>query len=235
MERLQKVMAHAGIAARRKCEEIIEQGRVKVNGKVVTTLGTKVREEDLIKVDGKVITQEKKVYIILNKPTGYITTVDDPEGRKTVLSLVKDVKQRIYPVGRLDFNTSGLLILTNDGELTFKLTHPSHMIDKTYRVQVKGEVKDEDINRLEKGLFLKDGLTAPARVENLKRSNNCTRFDLTIYEGRNRQVRRMCSHIGYTVLKLKRIKFSFLTLSGIAAGDYRYLSNKEVKKLHELK
>jgi len=235
MERLQKVMAHAGVASRRKCEEIISQGRVKVNGEVVTELGTKVSPDDLIEVDGQVIFQEKKVYLLLNKPVGYITTVDDPRGRKTVLDLIKGVPQRIYPVGRLDYDTSGLLILTNDGDLTYALTHPSHMIDKTYRVEVQGHPSPKELARLEKGVLLDDGITAPARIENLQKRRDTTVFEITIYEGRNRQVRRMCEFIGYPVENLKRIKFAFIELNGLAEGKFRFLNKEEVNKLRELK
>jgi len=235
MERLQKVMAHAGVASRRKCEEIISQGRVKVNGEVVTELGTKVSPDDLIEVDGQVIFQEKKVYLILNKPVGYITTVDDPRGRKTVLDLIKGVPQRIYPVGRLDYDTSGLLILTNDGDLTYALTHPSHMIDKTYRVEVQGHPSPRELARLEKGVLLDDGITAPARIENLQKRRDTTVFEITIYEGRNRQVRRMCEFIGYPVENLKRIKFAFIELKGLAEGKFRFLNKEEVNELRVLK
>lgn len=233
-ERLQKVMAHAGVASRRKSEEIISQGRVKVNGKVITEMGTKVSDEDLIEVDGKIITREKKVYLLLNKPVGYITTVDDPRGRKTVIDLIEGVNQRIYPVGRLDFDTSGLLILTNDGDLTYKLTHPSHMVNKTYHVEIEGHAKQEKLDRLEKGIFLEDGLTAPARVEDVDYKKEKTDFNLTIYEGRNRQVRRMCEKIGHPVVNLKRIKFGFLTIDNLKLGQFRYLSNREINKLKEI-
>lgn len=234
-ERLQKVMAHAGVASRRKSEDIITQGRVKVNGEVVTELGTRVEPDDLIEVDGKAISQEKKVYILLNKPAGYITTVDDPRGRKTVLDLIDGVRQRIYPAGRLDYDTSGLLLLTNDGELTYTLTHPSHMIEKTYRVEVKAHPGPEKLGRLEKGIELEDGLTAPAVVEKISRKKNSTIFNLTIHEGRNRQVRRMCEHIGYPVIKLKRIKIGFLKINGLSEGEWRFLNEREVKGLKEEK
>lgn len=233
MERLQKVMAHAGIASRRKSEDIISQGRVKVNGQLVKEMGYKVSDNDIIEVDGKVISREKKVYILLNKPKGYITTVDDPHDRKTVLDLVKGISQRIYPIGRLDYDTSGLLLLTNDGDLTYILTHPSHMINKTYLVDVEGH-PGKELDRLEKGIPLEDGLTAPARVEGIERKKNITSFHLTIYEGRNRQVRRMCDYIGYPVKELKRIKFAFLDLHELTTGKFRYLSDKEVERLRGL-
>ncbi len=228
-------MAHAGIASRRKCEEIITQGRVKVNGEVVTQLGTRVSMDDLIEVDGQLISQEKKIYILLNKPTGYVTTVDDPHGRKTVLDLIKGIPQRIYPVGRLDYDTSGLLLLTNDGDLTYALTHPSHMMDKTYRVEVKGHPGKKELQRLEKGILLEDGITAPARVDNIKRRKDNSIFNITIYEGRNRQIRRMCEFIGFPVYKLKRIKFVFLKIDGLSEGKFRFLNKEEINKLKELK
>src|SRR5690554_990840 len=233
MERLQKVMAHAGIASRRKAEQLILEGRVKVNGETVRELGRKVSPEDFIEVDGKPIREEKKVYILLNKPVGYISTVDDPRGRRTVLDLVADVKERVYPVGRLDYDTSGLLILTNDGELTYKLTHPSFEVKKTYLVEVEGK-PGKELARLEKGVMLSDGMTAPAAVAEVKTDKNSTSFLLTIHEGRNRQVRRMCEAIGYPVKSLKRIKFAFLELADLPEGKYRYLTEKEIKNLQGL-
>ena len=235
-DRLQKVMAHAGVASRRKSEEIIKEGRVKVNGEVVTEMGVKVEPEvDEIEVDGEIISKEKRVYILLYKPLGYVTTVDDPRGRKTVLDLVDNVKQRIYPVGRLDYNTSGLLLLTNDGELTYVLTHPSYEIDKTYMVEAEGYVSDDKLQKLEKGVKLSDGITAPAEVNMQNRDSFTTQFELTIHEGRNRQVRRMCEKISNPVKKLERIKFANLNLDGLEPGDYRELTTKELKKLQNLK
>jgi len=233
MERLQKVMAHAGIASRRKSEEIILTGRVRVNGKVVKDLGVKVEKNDQIEVDGKQITMERMVYILLNKPAGYLSTVDDPQRRKTVLDLVGDIKERIYPVGRLDYNTSGLLILTNDGDITYTLTHPSHQVEKTYLVVVKGK-PGKILWKLEKGVELEDGITAPARVRRVKEKRGNTLFQLTIHEGRNRQVRRMCEYIGYSVVSLERIAFAFLNLKGLKPGEYRYLSVEEIEKLKSL-
>jgi len=235
-DRLQKVMAHAGVASRRKSEDIIKQGRVKVNGSTVTEMGFKVDPEtDEIIVDGEVISKEKQVYLLLYKPVGYVTTVDDPRGRKTVLDLIDSIKQRIYPVGRLDYNTSGLLLLTNDGELTYILTHPSHEIEKTYLVEAKGYVDDNKLNKLEKGIKLSDGMTAPAKTELKERNSVSTKFTITIHEGRNRQVRRMCEKISNPVEKLKRISFAHLNLDGLKAGNYRKLTTKELKKLQDMK
>ena len=231
--RLQKYMAKCGVASRRRSESIILEGRVKVNGETVRELGRKVSPEDFIEVDGKPIREEKKVYILLNKPVGYISTVDDPRGRRTVLDLVADVKERVYPVGRLDYDTSGLLILTNDGELTYKLTHPSFEVKKTYLVEVEGK-PGKELARLEKGVMLSDGMTAPAAVAEVKTGKNSTSFLLTIHEGRNRQVRRMCEAIGYPVKSLKRIKFAFLELGDLPEGRYRYLTEKEIKMLQSL-
>ncbi len=236
MERLQKVMAHAGVASRRKSEEIIKQGRVRVNGQIVTELGTKVDpDNDLIEVDGSSISREEEVYLVLNKPVGYITTVDDPRGRQTVLDLIKGVSQRIYPVGRLDYDTSGLLLLTNDGKLTYLMTHPSHMIEKTYRVEVSGHPGDRDLKKLMEGVELKDGVTAPAEVDLVRVKGKNTVFNLTIHEGRNRQVRRMCEAIGYDIIKLKRIRFGPLELNNLAEGNFRFLNKKELGKVRKIK
>ncbi len=236
MERLQKVMAHAGIASRRKSEEIIAQGRVKVNGKVITTMGEKVDpQKDTIEVDGKVISKEKRIYLLLNKPTGYVSTVDDPRGRKTVLDLVGNISQRIYPAGRLDYDTSGLLILTNDGDLTYILTHPSFKVDKTYLVEVKGKVKPGDLNRLNKGIKLEDGMTVPSQTKLISSNSGTTNFVMTIHEGRNRQVRRMCKKIGYQVKNLKRIGIGFLKIDELSEGEYRHLTDEEIEKFKNLK
>lgn len=234
MERLQKVMAHAGVASRRKSEDIIKQGRVKVNGSVIRELGIKVSAEDIIEVDGQEINREKKVYILLNKPTGCITTVDDPRDRDTVLDYIQGIKERIYPVGRLDYDTSGLLLLSNDGDLTYKLTHPSHEIDKIYQAEVPGHPSSRIFKQLEKGVKLEDGLTSPASVQDVIKKRNSTIFKLTIHEGRNRQVRRMCSQLGYQMIALKRIGFAFLNLDGVSEGNYRFLSDTEINKLKKI-
>lgn len=235
MERLQKVMAHAGVASRRKSEDIIAEGRVKVNGKTVTEMGFKVNpDQDEIMVDGEIITEEKKRYILLNKPEGYITTVSDPEGRPTVMDLIPDLKQRLYPAGRLDYDSSGLLIMTNDGELTYKLTHPKKEVDKKYRALVKGEVTEDDFDKFRSGMVIDGKKTSPAEISNVNYRNGNTQFDITIHEGRNRQVRRMAKITGFPVISLKRIAFAFLTLKGVEEGKFRYLSDDEVKKLKNL-
>jgi len=235
MERLQKVMAHAGVASRRKSEEIIAEGRVKVNGEIVEEMGFKVNpEQDEIVVDGEVIREEKKRYILLNKPEGYITTVSDPEGRPTVMDLIPDLKQRLYPAGRLDYDSSGLLLMTNDGDLTYKLTHPKKEVDKKYRVLVQGKLSQEDFEKFEAGMIIDGQKTAPAKISNMNYKDEQTQFDIVIHEGRNRQVRRMVKIVGFSVISLKRIAFAFLTLKGVKEGEFRYLSDQEVDKLKNI-
>ena len=200
-------------------------------------LGTKVDpERDIVAVDGKPIAAEKKVYILLNKPKGIVTTCADPQGRKTVLDLLGEVPARIYPVGRLDYNTEGLLLLTNDGELAHALTHPSRQIDKTYIAKVKGIPAEEKLDLLRMGIKLEDGLTAPAKVNvvDVDREKNVTTLEITIHEGKNRQIRRMCDAIGHPIKNLKRVRFAFLTLEGLRRGQFRYLSYGEVQKLKRL-
>ncbi|MFW5749298.1 MAG: pseudouridine synthase [Halanaerobium sp.] len=235
MERLQKVMAHAGVASRRKSEEIIAEGRVKVNGETVTEMGFKVDpDQDEIVVDGEVISEEKKRYILLNKPEGYITTVSDPEGRPTVMDLIPDLKQRLYPAGRLDYDSSGLLIMTNDGDLTYKLTHPKKEVDKKYRVLAEGELREEDFDKFEAGMVIDGQKTAPVKISNVSYHDQKTQFDIVLHEGRNRQVRRMAKIAGFPVISLKRTAFAFLTLKGVREGEFRYLSDREVKKLKKM-
>ncbi|NLT96234.1 MAG: rRNA pseudouridine synthase [Clostridia bacterium] len=233
MERLQKFLAHAGVASRRSCEELILQGRVKVNGKVITALGTKIDpQKDIVEIDGKrVKKEEKKVYVLLNKPAGYVTTSKDPQGRPTVLDLIKDINERIYPVGRLDYETEGLLLLTNDGELSFRLTHPKYKVEKVYQALVKGIPDESDLEKLRKGIRLEDGITHPAKVKILQKGSNSTLLELIIHEGRNRQVRRMCEAINHPVLSLKRIKIGFLSLGSLPKGKFRPLTPEEVKLL----
>lgn len=235
MERLQKVMAHAGVASRRKSEEIIAEGRVKVNGEIVTEMGFKVDpDQDEIIVDGEIISEEKKIYILLNKPEGYITTVSDPEGRPTVMNLIPDLKQRLYPAGRLDYDSSGLLIMTNDGDLTYKLTHPKKEVDKKYKVLAQGKMAQEDFDKFEAGMIIDGQKTAAAKISNVNYKNDQTQFDIVIHEGRNRQVRRMAKIAGFSVISLKRIAFSFLTLAGVKEGEFRYLNDQEVNKLKNM-
>lgn len=237
MERLQKVISQAGVASRRESEKIIQQGRVTVNGKVVTEMGTKVTPgKDRIMVDGKPIAGEKLVYILLYKPKGIVTTLKDPQDRKTVASLVSDITQRIYPVGRLDYNTEGLLLLTNDGALTHALIHPSKKIDKTYIAKIAGRPSQEKLDLLRVGIQLEDGMTAPAVINmiDFDRERNMTSLQITIHEGKNRQIRRMFEAIGSDVKQLKRVQFAFLTLEGLRRGGYRHLLPQEVEALQNL-
>jgi len=235
-ERLQKVMAEYGVASRRKSEEIIYAGRVKVNGRLVTEPGLKIdKERDVIEVDGNIIkSPEKKIYILLNKPSGYITSVKDQFGRPTVLDLLKEISTRVFPIGRLDYDTEGLLILTNDGELTYKITHPRHSIDKTYRALVRGEVNGDDIKIFERGMAIEDYVTAPAKMEIVRYSKGNSVIDITIHEGRNRQVRKMCSAIGHDVIRLRRIKIGDIGLGGLKTGEWRYLKDSEIRYLKKL-
>ena len=235
MERLQKVIANSGVASRRKAEELIKEGRVKVDGKIVTELGTKVSKNNVIEVDNIKISTEEKVYFVLNKPRGVVTTARDEHGRKTVVDLI-DCGKRIYPVGRLDYDTTGLLILTNDGDFTNNITHPKNKIDKTYVAKINGILSISDIMSLKKGVLLDDGKTAPAKVK-IKSVDNKTKnslIEITIHEGKNHQVKRMFEALGFEVLKLKRERIGFLTLKGLASGEYRVLTHKEVTKLYAL-
>lgn len=231
--RLQKYLAEAGIASRRKCEEYIVQGRVKVNNKVAE-LGRKIDpKKDEVLFDGKkILIQEELIYILLNKPIGYVTTAKDQFNRDSVLDLVKTNK-RLVPVGRLDMYTSGALILTNDGDFVYKVTHPKHEIEKTYTVTIKGIVKQEEIEVLKKGVEIEDYITKPAKVKILKtdEEKNQSRLEITIHEGKNRQVRKMCEAIGHKVLALHRSKIAGIGVKDIPLGKWRYLNFKEVKKI----
>lgn len=227
MERLQKIIARAGISSRRKAEELILAGRVTVDGKIIRELGAKADSNQKICVDGKPLKIcAEKIYILLNKPRGYVSTVSDERGRKTVLELL-NTSERVYPVGRLDLNSEGLLILTNDGDLTNALIHPRFEIKKTYRAKVSGNVTEEKLDKLRAGIELDDGLTAPAEIYLL--DDNWV--EITIHEGRNRQVRRMFAAIGCDVKRLRRIKFANLTLEGVGVGKYRELTADEVAQL----
>ena len=235
-ERLQKYLANVGIASRRKCEELILDGKIEVNGLVVTELGTKVSEKDIIKYNGKIVKpEEEKVYILLNKPIGYVTTAKDQFNRDTVLDLIK-VNKRIVPVGRLDMYTSGALILTNDGEFVNMLTHPRNEVNKTYNVTLQGFVENEDIQKLQNGVEIDDGyITKPAKVKILKidKEKNISRVQITIHEGRNRQVRKMCEAINKKVLALHRSSIENIDLKNLKIGEWRYLTNKEIDNLHK--
>ena len=234
VERLQKFLANAGVASRRKCEELITDGKVKVNGKVVTELGTKIEpDKDVIEYNEQVIKQnEKNVYILLNKPIGYVTTSHDQFDRDTVLDLVK-VKERIVPVGRLDMYTSGALILSNDGDFVYKVTHPKHEITKTYTVTLKGIITNDEVQKLRDGVKIEDYTTRPAKVKILKtdKEKNQSRLEITIHEGKNRQVRKMCEAIGRKVLALHRSKIGSIDVKNLKIGTWRYLTEKEVKMI----
>lgn len=232
--RLQKYMAEAGISSRRKAEELILEGKVKVNGKTVNELGIKiVPNKDIVEYNGKKVVLEKEyVYILLNKPIGYVTTVKDQFNRDSILDLVK-ISKRIVPVGRLDMYTSGAIILTNDGDFVYKVTHPKHEIEKTYTVTIKGIVKNNEVEELKKGVKIEDYITKPAKVKILKtdEEKNISRLEITIHEGKNRQVRKMCEAIGHKVLALHRSKIAGIGVKDLEIGKWRYLTNKEVKKI----
>ena len=233
--RLQKYLASCGVASRRKCEAYILEGKVTVNGKVVNTLGTQVEANDEVCFCGKKVNlQEEYVYYMLNKPVGYVTTVQDEKERATVLDLIEDDAHRVYPVGRLDYHTSGLLLLTNDGELTYELTHPKHHVNKCYEVKVKGHLSEAAQYALRNGVVLDGRKTYPAQLKVLQEHDKQTLFQLTIHEGRNRQVRRMCKAVGYPVLSLKRISVGKLTLGHLEEGSYRHLTEKEVHYLKQM-
>lgn len=227
-------MARSGVGSRRYCEELIKSGRVKVNGKVVTELGTKVDPaKDRVEVDDKAIQpKEERLYIMINKPSGFITSVTDKFGRPTVIDLLGGISDRVYPVGRLDIDTEGLLLLTNDGELAFRLTHPRYKVRKTYIAEVIGHPTDENLNRLRKGIMLDDGMTAPAEVKILKQIKNATFVEITIHEGRKRQIRRMFQAIGHRVIFLKRISIDKVSLNNLPLGDFRHLTEKEIDNLY---
>lgn len=232
-ERLQKYLASCGVASRRMSEEIIKSGRVAVNGQIVTEMGVKIKiGTDKVTVDGKDITpEEEHVYLMLNKPEGYVTTAHDPQGRPTVLDLVAEVPQRVFPIGRLDVDTEGLLFLTNDGELAYRLTHPKFAVTKVYHALVTGKPSEDKLDRMRNGLKLEDGMTKPCTVKVIRRYNHKTMLEITISEGRNRQVRRMCQAIGNTIIELERVKIENIELSQVKRGQYRKLTLEELAPL----
>lgn len=236
MERLQKVMAHAGVASRRKSEQLIAEGRVTVNGEIVTDMGTKVSRQDTIAVDGIVVEREHPVYFLLNKPRGVISSVSDEKGRKTVVDLLPEIPQRIYPIGRLDYDTTGALILTNDGEFANLLMHPRFEIDKTYVAKVKGILNKQTLRQLEKGVVIDGKRTAPAKGRILSQDykKETTMVELTIHEGRNQQVKKMFEAVKHPVMKLKRETYGSLTLGGLQSGEWRELKSFEVNELIRL-
>ncbi|MBW2452189.1 MAG: rRNA pseudouridine synthase [Deltaproteobacteria bacterium] len=233
-QRLQKIIAATGYCSRRKAEQLIAAGRVTVNGKIAS-LGCRTSNGSVIQVDGHPLKPaQSKYYVLLHKPIGVVTSLRDPDGRPLVTDLVKTVPARLFPVGRLDLNTSGLLLLTNDGALANRLAHPRHEIEKTYLVRVRGHMTDEARSTLETGVVLDDGMTSPARVERLRSRGNHSWFEITIHEGRNRQVRRMCETLGFPVSRLTRIRYAFLTLEGLNPGQSRFLKSSEVARLRAL-
>lgn len=236
MIRLQKFMASSGVASRRASEKLIEEGRVKVNGQVITQLGTTVDPAiDKVEVDGQVIAAvNEMVYILLNKPPGFVTTAKDQFNRPTVLDLLHDVSTRVYPVGRLDYQTSGLLLLTNDGDLTLKLTHPKHEVFKTYVATVEGDIKNNSLETLKTGVDIGDFFTSPADVTLIKATDKESVVRIAIREGKYRQVRRMFEAVGHPVLALQRIELGKLNLSGLQEGKWRYLSETEIQYLKDL-
>jgi 23S rRNA pseudouridine2605 synthase len=231
--RLQKYIADAGICSRRKAEELIRDGHVKVNGQLIREMGVKVINSDKVYVRGKPVNKQgKKIYILLNKPRGYLSTSSDDKDRKTVLDLVKS-PERIYPVGRLDYNTTGAILLTNDGDFANKLTHPKNKIEKTYIATVKGIPDTRVIDKLQKGLVIDGKKTAPASVKILNTANGKTDLEVILKEGRNRQIRKMFESVGFLIHKLQRIKIGNISLTGLPSGKWRDLNEKEIKRLLE--
>ena len=236
MERLQKAIAQAGIASRRKAEELIKDGKVKVNGEVIKELGTKVSESDKVEVNNKPIEKETKEYYLLNKPRGVITTTNDEHGRKTVTDLI-ETSARIYPVGRLDYDTTGAILLTNDGEFANILMHPSNKIDKVYLAKLEGIIKGEQINALKNGVMLDDVLVKASRVKlkKVNQENSTSMVEITIHEGKNHQVKRMFESVGFHVEKLTRERIGIFDINNLKSGQYRKLTPKEVQIVYSYK
>lgn len=236
MERLQKVIAQAGIASRRKAEELIKDGKVKVNSEVIKELGTKVSESDKVEVNNKPIEKETKEYYLLNKPRGVIATTNDEHGRKTVTDLI-ETSARIYPVGRLDYDTTGAILLTNDGEFANILMHPSNKIDKVYLAKLEGIIKGEQINALKNGIMLDDVLVKASRVKlkKVNQENSTSMVEITIHEGKNHQVKRMFESVGFHVEKLTRERIGIFDIKNLKSGQYRKLTPKEVQIVYSYK
>lgn len=232
MERLQKVIARSGIASRRKAEELITAGKVKVNNKIVTELGTKVGPKDIVMVNGKAITFEEYVYYVLYKPEGFVSTTNDEHDRKTVVDLIKDPR-RIYPVGRLDYDTSGVLLLSNDGGFTNKMTSPKHHVEKEYEVKMQGFLRKEESLKLARGIKIDNYVTRKAIIKNVSytKKNETTKATIIITEGKYHQVKKMFEAVGHPVIKLKRVRFGCVNLEGLRKGEYRYLKPHELKQL----
>lgn len=233
-ERLQKIIAEMGIASRRKAEEIISEGRVTVNGRVAEVGMKADLFRDHIKVDGKLlITPEKKVYFVFNKPRSVVTSLSDPQGRPTVKDYLKGIKQRVFPVGRLDFDSEGMLLLTNDGEFAHAILHPSKKIPKTYLVKVKGVLEEEELVKLRTGIRLDRTVTAPAKVKRLRKTENNSWIEMTIYEGKKRQIRRMLERVGHDVIRLMRVRINGLEMGELRPGTYRHITPDEFSKIRE--
>ncbi|MBP1888425.1 23S rRNA pseudouridine2605 synthase [Clostridium moniliforme] len=234
-ERLQKYMASCGVASRRKCEELILNGRVTVNGNIITELGTKViPNKDIIKFDGKLISKEEnKVYIILNKPEGYITSLKDEKRRKTILDLV-NIKERIFPIGRLDYDSSGLLLLTNDGEIYNKIIHPRVKLDKKYIAVVNGRFTEKEMETFRNGVDIGGYITATSNIREISFENNLSTVEITIHEGKNRQIRKMCSSFNHNVISLKRVAIGKIKLGYLKKGEFRNLTKEELDYINSL-
>lgn len=230
--RLQKYLAMSGVASRRKCEELIAAGHVSINGMVVTDMGVRLQGGESVEVDGKlVVLEDKKVYIAFYKPPYVVTTAADPEGRKTAMDYFKDIGYRVYPVGRLDYETEGLLLMTNDGEWANRITHPSFNLDKEYLVKVNGIVEDAQIKALERGVMLEGKRTWPAGISNVRRGGMITQMNVVIHEGRNRQVRRMMEALGKEVVYLERVRVGSIHLGELKPGQWRYLNEVEISSM----
>jgi len=232
--RLQKYLAECGIASRRASEALIAEGRVTVNGDVAT-LGQSVEPgSDQVCVDGEAVDQDRKLYVVLNKPRGHVTTAKDTHGRPTVVECLEGVPARVFPIGRLDMDVDGVLLLTNDGELSHSLMHPSFEVPKTYSAWVRGQMTDETAARLAAGVKLEDGPTAPAKIEIMKRDTRATLIRLTLHEGRKREVKRMCLAVGHPVRSLRRIAFADIRVNGLRPGEWRYMTESEVAHLRQI-
>lgn len=236
MERLNRFLARAGVASRRASDQLIQDGKVVVNGQVVTHPGTRVDPaEDEVRCLGKVIQPvQAHTYILLNKPAGYLVSASDPHHEQTVLDLLKGVSARVFPVGRLDLDTEGVLFLTDDGDLSFRLTHPRYEVEKVYRALVQGRPSAEALGKLTKGVLLEDGMTAPAKIKFIRQKGAHSEIELTLHEGRKRQVKLMCAAVGHRVLKLTRIVFAGLTVEHLKVGQWRTLAGDEVQRLEKL-
>ena len=236
-ERLQKILSQAGICSRRKAEEMIEAVKVTVNGQIVRELGSEADPvKDRIEVNGETVKPERKKYFLFYKPDNVITSVSDPQGRRTVMDYFRTVRERIFPVGRLDYHSEGLLIMTNDGDLDYILTHPSHEVEKTYEVTVRGRYSMKLADKMSRGVRIDTGITAPCEIEVLEynKEKNKTKVRMVLHEGKNREIRKMMAAYHYPVFGLVRTKYGFLTMDGLSWGGYRRLTSEEVRKLYEL-